>query len=163
MKWTGTPYIAKTTEDAQTLARRLKRPARVLLAEDDWAFRDLLLFAFHDCGCEVVAARDAQSLNDALAKSFPPNPGADPFDLLISDIRMPGWLGFPSLLELIKNPLVPPVVLITAFGSDELHESARSEGAVAVLDKPFDIADLTALALTIIEQGQRSSGVKGNA
>jgi CheY-like chemotaxis protein len=157
MKWKGDPLVLKPTEDAQVLAKRLKRPARVLLAEDDWAFRDLLLFAFHECGCEVMAARDAKTLVDALATSYLPSPSHAPFDLLISDIRMPGWRGLPALLEMIKSPLVPPVVLITAFGSEELHETARREGVVAVLDKPFDIKDLTALALNVVEHVQREA------
>ena len=157
MRWKGDPNVLKPTEDARVLAKRLKRPARVLLAEDDWAFRDLLLFAFHACGCEVMAARDAKSLIDALALSYLPSPTMEPFDLLISDIRMPGWRGLPALLEIIKSPLVPPVILITAFGSEELHENAKREGVVAVLDKPFDIGDLTSLALNVIEYRQRES------
>jgi DNA-binding response OmpR family regulator len=42
------------------------------------------------------------------------------------------------------GPNVPPVVFITAFGDEELHEQAHHAGAVAVLDKPFDIDELRA-------------------
>ena len=41
-------------------------------------------------------------------------------------------------------------MLITAFGSEEIHKEARRAGVVAVLDKPFDVADLTALSRRVI-------------
>jgi CheY-like chemotaxis protein len=40
---------------------------------------------------------------------------------------------------------MPPVVVMTAFGDDETKNSARQAGAVAVLDKPIEPAELCAL------------------
>jgi DNA-binding response OmpR family regulator len=40
------------------------------------------------------------------------------------------------------GPNIPPVVFITAFGDEELHEQAHHAGALAVLDKPLDIDEL---------------------
>ena len=41
-------------------------------------------------------------------------------------------------------PASPPFILITAFGSPELHERAAELGAARVVDKPFDLPDLLA-------------------
>ena len=41
---------------------------------------------------------------------------------------------------------------IKAFGSQEVHRRAEKAGAVAVLDKPFDIAELTALSRRVLAQ-----------
>jgi len=130
--------------------KTFKRRSRVLIAEDDWAFRDMLLFAFEDDGCEVVAVSDGPSLLKALASSMLPKSGTKPFDLVVSDVKMPGWSGLAALEKLSQDPKVPPVVVITAFGSDEVHERAERAGAAAVLDKPFDIPDLTSLGRRVI-------------
>jgi FixJ family two-component response regulator len=45
----------------------------------------------------------------------------------------------------------PPIVLITAFGDERLHEQAMKAGAIAVLDKPFELDDLCALVNRLME------------
>jgi len=128
-----------------------KRP-RLLIAEDEWAFRIMLLLAFEDEGYEVVTVGNGPKLLEVLATSMLPNSGIEPFDLVVSDVRMPGWSGLLALEDLCRSPLVPPVVVITAFGSDALHERAEQAGAAAVLDKPFDLADLTALGRRLVSR-----------
>jgi CheY-like chemotaxis protein len=130
----------------------LHRRPRVLIADDEWAFRDLLLFAFEDEGYEVVAVGDGASLLDVLGASLLPRSGIKPFDLVVSDVRMPGWVGLSALENLSSSPQAPPVVVVTAFGSEEVHRRAEKAGAVAVLDKPFDIAELTALSRRVLSQ-----------
>ena len=132
--------------------KTFKRRSRVLIAEDDWAFRDMPLFAFEDEGCEVVAVSDGPSLLQVLASSMLPKSGVKPFELVVSDVRMPGWSGLTALEALSRDPKVPPVVVITAFGSEDVHERAERAGAAAVLDKPFDISDLTSLGRRVIAE-----------
>ena len=68
----------------------LRRPARVLIGEDDWVFRDMLLWAFEEDGCEVVTVGDGGSLLEVIATSLLPKSALKPFDLVVSDVRMPG-------------------------------------------------------------------------
>jgi CheY-like chemotaxis protein len=131
-----------------------RHAARVLIAEDDYAFRDLLVFAFEDEGYDVAAVSDGYSLLEALGYSILPNAGFKPFDLVVSDIKMPRWGGLATLERLSRSSLVPPIVVITAFGSDEVHRRAKQAGVVTVLDKPFDIQDLVLLSRRVIEQGR---------
>lgn len=123
----------------------VRKMPRVLIAEDELTFRALLQWAFEDDGCEVVTVADGRRLLDLLAASLVPGSGVEPFSLVVSDVRMPGWTGLAALEDLCRRPFVPPVVVVTAFGSEEVHRRAEDAGAVAVLDKPFDIEDLTAL------------------
>ena len=64
------------------------------------------------------------------------------FDLIISDIRMPGVFGLSVVEGGAEYRNFPPSILITAFGDEETHERARQVGVCAVLDKPFDMNDL---------------------
>ena len=93
-------------------------------------------------GYEVTEARDGSSalarLGDAICRC-----GASYFDLLVSDVRMPGHTGLDLLVELRRCDWAMPVLLITAFGTDELHRQAQRLGA-AMLDKPLDFATLDA-------------------
>jgi CheY-like chemotaxis protein len=132
--------------------------ARVLIAEDDYAFRDLLAFAFEDDGYETQAVADGYALLEALGASLLPSSKVRPFDLVISDIRMPRWSGLAALEKLSRNPMVPPVVVITAFGTDEVHQRAKAAGAVTVLDKPFDVQDLVELCRHLVAQQKTHSG-----
>ena len=135
---------------AKAASETAHRRPRVLVAEDDWALRDMLLLAFENDGWAVVAVGDGAALLDVFSASLLPKSAIRPFDLVVSDIRMPGWGGIAAVEHLSSNPQAPPVVLITAFGSEEIHKEARRAGVVAVLDKPFDVADLTALSRRVI-------------
>jgi two-component system, response regulator, stage 0 sporulation protein F len=122
------------------------RPLRVLLAEDDDALREMLASSLRLDGHEVVEARDGREL---VGRTGPGPEGAGSYDLIVSDVMMPGANGIMALSRLAEDASAPPVVMITAFGDDELHAWARSIGAVATFDKPFDVDDLCTLALNL--------------
>ena len=118
----------------------------VLLAEDDPELRKLMVQALRQKSFDVVAVGDGISLLDYLV-----NPFLDRFwDLVISDVRLPHASGLEILEEMSKHEHVPQFILITAFGSQETHEMARSFGARIVMDKPFDIDDLLITAERLI-------------
>lgn len=139
--------------------REAKHRARVLIAEDDYSFRDMLTFAFEDDGYEVVSVPDGYSLLETLGASLLPGSHVKPFDLVVSDIKMPRWSGLVTLEKLSGSPMAPPIVVITAFGSDEVHQRAKQAGAVTVLDKPFDMQDLVELGRRVITQRSARSAV----
>jgi CheY-like chemotaxis protein len=106
----------------RSASKAMRRRPRVLVAEDEWSFRILLLLAFEGEGYDVVTVGDGPKFLEVLGASMLPSSGIDPFDLVVSDVRMPGWNGLLALEDLCRSPRVPPVVVITAFGSDELHK-----------------------------------------
>ena len=123
--------------------------ARILLAEDDDEMRHLLAVALGRDGYEIIEARDGTEAVGYLYPLVFRGSAAAPPDLIITDMRMPGWTGI-RILEMVRAGHVPtPVILITAFGAAETHTAARHLGAAAVFDKPFDVDDLRAAVLKL--------------
>jgi CheY-like chemotaxis protein len=116
-------------------------PPLIFLAEDDPELRDLLARRLRRIGFDVIELRSGHELIEQLEGA----PDLDPPDLVISDHRMPGPNGLEVLERVRTRDVSTPFVLITAFGSPELHAEARRRGAVAVFDKPFELDDLCAL------------------
>lgn len=112
--------------------------AHILLAEDDREMCRLVAMVLNKEGYNVTMCNSGINLVSHLTADAL-NVGGDHFDLVISDIRMPGISGM-EVLEGLKGGLDgPPVILITAFGDAETHAAADRLGAVAVLDKPFNM------------------------
>ncbi|MFO0567406.1 MAG: response regulator [Polyangiaceae bacterium] len=117
-------------------------PAKVLLAEDDDAFRTLVAGALRRDGYEVIELQDGAALLEYCANNLSSDGTIRDVDLIVSDVRMPGFSGLDVLIALRRVASSAPVVLVTAFGDPALHEFAKKLDAVAVLDKPFDLDDL---------------------
>jgi DNA-binding response OmpR family regulator len=113
-------------------------PPRVLLAEDEPEMRALLTEALEEEGYEVIPAQSGHDLLDRLAE---PWLGGRDYDLVLSDVRMPGCTGLEALETLRELDWSTPVVLMTAFGSRRTHGEAQRLGA-SLLDKPFDLEEL---------------------
>lgn len=119
---------------------------RVLLGEDDAEMRSVLSEALREKGYGVVECPDGLKVLDRLSSVLlsPAVTSKEPehYDLIISDIRMPGVNGM-SILEGVKLfERFPPMILITAFGDEETHAEASRLGVAAMFDKPFDVDDL---------------------
>lgn len=73
------------------------------------------------------------------------------FDLIISDIRMPGFSGTECIAEIKKKlkTKCPPVIFITGFADSKLKEEATKLNPIAYIKKPFDIPELTDRIKTI--------------
>ena len=123
------------------------RSVRVLLAEDDAAMRALLAAKLRRSGLEVIEASSGNEALDLLARGLI---GQPPIDLILSDVRMPGFDGLNILASLRQVGTPIPVILITAFGSTAAHASAARLGAFAMVDKPFDVDDLMVLVRSAV-------------
>jgi two-component system response regulator (stage 0 sporulation protein F) len=131
---TQRPYRWKATVDAPK--------ATILLAEDDSAFRALLAGVLRDDGYEVIEARNGGEVVDYVSFSLLQPGLCERADLVITDINMPGLSGLDVMATLEHTRCLPKTIVITAFGSAEVHERAKALGALAVLDKPFDLDEL---------------------
>jgi CheY-like chemotaxis protein len=121
---------------------------RVLLAEDDAAMRALLAAKLRRAGLEVVEASSGYEALDRLARGLI---GPSPIDLILSDVRMPGFDGLNILASLRQAGTPIPAILITAFGSAAAHAAADHLGAFAMVDKPFDVDDLMVLVRSAVQ------------
>ena len=85
----------------------------------------------------VETAADAESALMILAERS--------FDLIISDVKMPGLNGVDAYVKIKEmNPKVP-VIMMTAFALEDDIRRAIHEGAYAVLYKPFDMERIFSL------------------
>ena len=115
------------------------RPVRILLAEDDAEMRAVLASALRKEGYWVVTCEDGLRLAEELGASLIPGQSAR-FELIVSDIRLPGVTGMEILEGVHDWPGSPPLILITAFGDEATHLEADRLGVAAFLDKPFEMA-----------------------
>ena len=129
--------------------------ARVLVAEDSKEMRRLLVWALEGRGFQVTEAADGPDLFFRLSTQASPKAS---YDLLVSDVRMPHMTGLEVMqgLQRVKH-LLPPTILITAFGDEHIHQRAAELGAV-VVDKPFELEDLLAKVDETLSRGALTSG-----
>jgi len=113
----------------------------ILLVEDDDQMRSMIAQTLRQQGYDVTECPDAFHWMDFCVGQRV-NDESIHYDLVISDIRMPGVNGLELLEGLRHSHRNRPTILITAFGDEETHERAADLGAVAVLDKPFAMQDL---------------------
>ena len=131
----------------------------VLLAEDDDELRRLLARKLRRQGWDVVEARTGTQLVE-LVLEHTVAPIADDqrvASLVITDLRMPGRSGLEVLRLLRRSLVTVPMILMTAFGSREVHDEALALGAAAVFDKPVDLDDLTAAACALMGRDDRQA------
>jgi len=111
----------------------------VLVIDDDVGMLRALTKVLSGEGCLVATAACPETAVAFL------NEGERRFDLIITDLRMPGLNGM-GVLQAVKTayPGVP-VIIITAFGSPEARAEASRLGATAFLEKPVDTEQLFAV------------------
>ena len=85
--------------------------------------------------------------SEALEAIVRRNRTTDVYDLLISDVSMPGMDGITLLKEIRRRQLMLPVALYTAYGSmhPTLAQQAQQYGCMAVLDKPIELRRVESL------------------
>jgi two-component system response regulator HydG len=105
----------------------------ILIVDDDIAHRTMLRILL-DWNYEIFEADDGLVAIEQIQN--------DSFDLVIMDIRMRNVSGLEAL-DAIKT-LRPdiPVVMMTAYWSDQIADEARKKGAFDYLPKPFDFDEL---------------------
>jgi YesN/AraC family two-component response regulator len=118
---------------------------KILIVDDEETLTFSLYQAFIKApyDCEVVTASSGEDALEKLEDGF--------YDLVITDIAMPGIDGL-ELLSIIKSRTPETkVVMITAYGTDEREDRAYKIGADKYIEKPFDISELRNLVFKMIE------------
>ncbi|MFP4144495.1 MAG: response regulator [Phycisphaeraceae bacterium] len=126
----GKEQVKEDTEDA-TLGGK-----HILVADDEPNIRQTIGDVLRKHGCKVDLAKDGYEACALLEQ--------DPFDLVISDIKMPYRNGYEIFAAAHRQREDLPVLLMTGFGYDPHHSIVRAsqEGLSSVLFKPFKVNDL---------------------
>jgi two-component system, NtrC family, response regulator HydG len=117
---------------------------RILIVDDDQRMTRTLSDIFSIAGHRPVEANSGlQALELARAQ---------PFDCVLTDVRMPGMDGVELHRQLRQIQPGLPVVLMTAYASDEIIRKGLAEGVVGVFDKPLDISSMLGFFVSLAKQ-----------
>jgi two-component system response regulator PilR (NtrC family) len=112
----------------------LSAKAHILIVDDERSMRDFLEIFFHREGHEVSVAEDVDSALACIEN--------DEFDVVISDMQMPGRNGLDLLRAVNQEQPDAAIILITAYASTDSAITAMKEGAFDYVTKPFKIDEL---------------------
>jgi len=125
---------------------------RILIIEDDEEMRSLLKDVIEEEGYEAESVeKGTYAFRKVMTKSFA---------VIITDVRMPGFSGLDILPGLRKLQPETPIIVITAFGSEEVHRKALERGASAYLEKPIRMEELRTLIHDVSFSSGRWQGCK---
>ena len=128
-----------------TLLHKKEGRPSILIADDERGTREALA-RFLRPNYDVTVAEDGQIGMNLLARNN--------YDLILSDIRMPGADGLTILDAALKKNPAPPVILFTAYGSIEAAVDAMKRGAFDFVTKPVNLDQLEILISRALESGR---------
>jgi DNA-binding NtrC family response regulator len=119
-------------------------PARILLVDDEKDILKALEFLLRADGYSVASASSAEEALGLLGKGG--------FDIMLTDLKMPGMGGMLLLEEARRVCPELSVVLMTAYGTVESAVEAMKKGAADYIMKPFINEDIRITVKRLIEQ-----------
>jgi len=123
---------------------------RILVVDEDEQVRNDAHALLERYGCTVETAHEGDQ-----AVSMVRNCIDQPYDVIISDIKLPDYSGYQLMLRLQKLMTHVPIALMTGFGYDPGHSivKARQSGLhpKAILYKPFRLDQLLSVTETLID------------
>ena len=155
---TVTIYLPRTRSVAEAIKpslpeTRIVTRGRVLLVDDDRDVRNVAAAMVAEIGYEVTAAASGEEGLEHLRKTT--------FDLLISDVAMPGTNGVE--LARAARALAPAMPVLFASGYADLQTFGREICVDRLLKKPFRIAEVAARIQQVLEAGPEPAAPCGPA
>src|SRR4051812_8240538 len=109
--------------------------SRILIVDDEAPIRALLGEHLQQVGYDVALARDGRAAMELL--------NSGDFDLVLTDVRMPGMTGLELLAEVIRTQPGVGVLMLTACEDLTLAVNAMRIGALDYILKPFRLNEIT--------------------
>ncbi|MBF0567185.1 MAG: sigma-54-dependent Fis family transcriptional regulator, partial [Nitrospirae bacterium] len=125
---------------------------KILIVEDEKSMNDILKILLEGEGYYVSCANDGTEGLEFIRK--------DIFDVVITDVRMPGVDGFYILREVKDMSPETIVIMITAFGTEEDGVDAMKNGAYDYVNKPFKIDEIRLIVKNALERRYLSREIK---
>lgn len=119
--------------------------AKILVADDEPSVREFVVRALAHAGHQVSAVPDGMMALTALA--------AEPFDLLLTDIVMPGLDGIALALKASKEYPAMKILLMTGFASERQRAYNLEALIDRVIDKPFTLNEICAAVAAELAKG----------
>jgi signal transduction histidine kinase/CheY-like chemotaxis protein len=138
------PVVSPKPEEAPPPApEETSAPARILLIEDNDQNR-LLFQKILEQRHTVAAASTGREGLDLFAQGE--------FDLVITDLSMPGLSGFGVAEEIKKRAPETPVILLSGWGIQQQDQEVKERGVDFILSKPCTVRELTSAVARIIKK-----------
>ena len=132
----------------QPLVAQARKLGRILVVDDEI---NLALMLKDSLGklpnCEVIMATSGEQALQLFAEQ--------PFDLLITDYKMPGLDGLALATRIRRLYPLTAIVMMTAYGSDDVRERATRVSIRNFLDKPVQLTDIRLAVLEALSQPKR--------
>ena len=109
--------------------------SKILVVEDEKSMRDLLGLMLRKEGYSVATADSALRAKQLVESG-------ESFDLVVSDVSMPGMSGLDLLRAMRRLAPRTAVVIMTAYGTKQTAIEALNEGASYYVEKPFDLDEM---------------------
>jgi two-component system response regulator PilR (NtrC family) len=118
--------------------------AAILVVDDERSMREFLEILLRQKGCEVTLAEGGQQARDQL--------DAREFDVVITDLKMPGVSGLEVLDHSRTRHPETEVIIVTAFATAETAIKAMKDGAYDYLTKPFKVDEIVVTVERALEK-----------
>src|SRR5690349_14919129 len=122
------------------------RAGRILIVDDEESLRRVLQVQLENRGHEISLAKNGLEVLALLADS--------PYDLVLTDLRMPGLSGLELLKRIRANHPGTEVILLTAFGTIENAVEAMQSGAYHYVTKPVRFDELAIVVERALERSR---------
>ncbi len=122
------------------------QPAKLLIIDDERRMCAVLKAAFENKNMAVTTADSGEAAMAALS--------VNQFDVVLSDIKMPGMSGLDVLVKVKEKNPETEVLLMTAYADTQTAVQAMKNGAYDYIIKPFEIDDLRNKISNILEKRQ---------
>lgn len=119
-------------------------PKRIAVVDDEPVIRSLLERLLSIAGYDVRTYPDGEAALDACKQ--------EAFDLVITDLRMPGLDGFKLMEHLKSERPALPVIVLTAHGDVDNAIQALRRQACDFITKPFDTCNILSSVRRVIER-----------
>ena len=124
----------------------------IWIADDDEAIRLVLEESLSSSGYKTKSFASGEDLFKELEKDKP--------DLVITDIQMPGMLGYDLLKHINNNFDDLPVIIMTAFSDMQAAVESFGGGAFEYLPKPFDLEEATNIIERAFEEKPKTKSLR---
>ncbi len=109
----------------------------------------MLASALRDLGLEVEEVRDGGRLLVTVGQRYGEGRTPDDIDVIVTDIRMPVLSGLQVFKGMRAAHWNTPVVLMTAFPTNEVWQAARDLNAIVMI-KPLDLDDFERTIIALV-------------
>ncbi len=134
--------VAGDEDSDITRKTRPKDQLRILVVDDDDQIREILKDMLTIDGHTATTCRDGYSALEILDKQ--------PFDLVITDLGMPGMSGLEMAAVMHEKHPDLPIAMITGWGTQLDESEVSMKGIKTVLPKPFHLKDVKALITELV-------------